>query len=155
MSVSVSVPETAAVAQPRRAGLVGRVAGHYLVRRLVKAIVTVWLVVTLTFFLIHLMPGNPIDSYIEQQTTQYGMSYAAAKSQAAALFSIDLSRPLPLQYLDFLGGLVHGDLGKSLVNTGTPVATEVLQYLPWTLFCVGMGLLISLTLGSPPVMLVG
>jgi peptide/nickel transport system permease protein len=148
MSVSVSVPETVEVAQPRRAGIVGRVAGHYLVRRMTKAAVTVWLVVTLTFFLIHLMPGNPVDSFIEQQMTQYGMSYAAAKSQAASLFSIDLSRPLPLQYLDFLGGLAHGDLGKSLVNTGTPVSTEVLQYLPWTLFCVGVGLLISFMLGS-------
>ena len=149
MSVSVSVPETAIeVAQPRRAGLVGRVAGNFLVRRLAKAIVTVWLVVTLTFFLIHLMPGNPIDAYITQQITQYGMSYAAAKAQAAALFSLDLNRPLPLQYIDFLGGLVHGDLGRSLVNTGTPVSTEVLQYLPWTLFCVGVGLLISFTLGS-------
>src|SRR5437763_7541970 len=150
MSVSVGVPETAVeVAQPRRAGLVGRVAGQFLVRRLAKALVTVWLVVTLTFFLIHLMPGNPIDAYITQQITQYGMSYAAAKAQAAALFSIDLNRPLPLQYLDFLGGLAHGDLGKSLVNTGTPATTEVLQYLPWTLFCVGVGLLISFTLGSP------
>src|SRR6059058_1578238 len=92
------------------------VATHYLVRRSAKAIVTMWLVVTLTFFLIHLMPGNPIDAYITQQITQYGMSYAAAKAQAAALFSIDLNRPLPLQYLDFLGGLAHGDLGKSLVN---------------------------------------
>src|SRR5213082_1196043 len=131
MSVSVGIAETAAVevAQPRRSSsLFGRLAGHFLVRRLAKAIVTVWLVVTLTFFLIHLMPGNPIDAYIQQQITQFGMSYAAAKNQAAALFSIDFNRPLPLQYLDFLGGLAHGDLGRSLVNTGTPVTTEVLQY---------------------------
>src|SRR5437868_14608369 len=112
MSVSVGIPETAVeVAQPRRAGLVGRVATHYLVRRIAKAIVTVWLVVTLTFFLIPLMPGNPIDAYITQQITQYGMSYPAAKAQAAALFSIDLNRPLPLQYVDFLLGLVPADLG--------------------------------------------
>src|SRR5947209_8320762 len=128
MSASAVVVERPIAVGDEHASLWRRVATHYLVRRLVKALVTVWLVVTLTFFLIHLMPGNPVDAYIEQQMTQYGMSYPAAKSQAAALFSIDLSRPLPLQYLDFLGGVVHGDLGKSLVNTGTPVSTEVLQY---------------------------
>src|SRR5260370_35307545 len=66
---------------------------------------------------------------------------------ASALFSIDLSRPLPLQYLDYLGGLLHGDLGKSIVSTGTPVSSEILEYLPWTLFCVSFGLLISFSPG--------
>jgi peptide/nickel transport system permease protein len=123
------------------------VATHYLVRRIAKAIVTIWLVVTLTFFIIHLMPGNPIDAFISQQVAQFGVDYQTAKNMAASLFSLDLSRPLPLQYLDYMGGVLHGNLGKSLVNTGTPVTTEVLQYLPWTLFCAGVGLLISFTLG--------
>src|SRR6266566_3335848 len=123
------------------------VATHYLVRRIAKAIVTIWLVVTLTFFIIHLMPGNPIDAFISQQVAQFGVDYQTAKNMAASLFSLDLSRPLPLQYLDFMGGVIHGNLGKSLVNTGTPVTTEVVQYLPWTLFCAGVGLLISFTLG--------
>src|SRR2546428_9498860 len=121
MSVSVGVRETVEVAQPRRAGLVGRLAGNFLVRRIVKAIVTIWLVVTLTFFMIHLMPGNPIDAFINSQVSQFGVDYRTAKNMAAALFSLDLNRPLPLQYLDFMGGLLHGDLGKSLISTGTPV----------------------------------
>src|SRR2546421_8590096 len=124
------------------------VATHYLVRRSAKAIVTMWLVITLTFFLIHLMPGNPIDAFISQQMAQYGVNYSTARNMAAAIFSVDLHRPLPLQYLDFMVGLVHGDLGRSLVNTGTPVTTEVLQFLPWTLFCASVGLLISFSVGS-------
>jgi peptide/nickel transport system permease protein len=134
----------------RHSGLIqglNKIHKHYLVRRIAKAVVTIWLVITLTFFLIHLMPGNPIDAFISQQMSQYGVDYETAKNMAASLFSIDLKRPLPLQYLDFMGGLIHGDLGKSLVNTGTPVTTEVLQYLPWTLFCVSVGLLISFSLG--------
>jgi peptide/nickel transport system permease protein len=124
-----------------------QIATNYYVRRFAKAIVTIWLVLTLTFFVVHLMPGNPVDAFINSQVAQFGVPYADAKNMAAALFSINLNRPLPLQYLDYLGGLLHGDLGKSIVSTGTPVSSEMLEYLPWTLFCVGFGLLISFSLG--------
>jgi peptide/nickel transport system permease protein len=145
--VSVVVSEENTILEQERASVLHRVAGHYIVRRIVKAIVTIWLVVTLTFFLIHLMPGNPIDAFINSQISQFGVDYTTAKNMAAALFALDLNRPLPLQYLDFMGGLIHGDLGKSLISTGTPVVSEVLEYIPWTLFCVGVGLLISFTGG--------
>ncbi len=148
MSAATIVSEEKTILDQERTSVVGRLARHYLLRRIIKAIVTIWLVITLTFFLIHLMPGNPIDAFISQQMAQYGVDYQTAKNMAAAIFSVDLHRPLPLQYLDFMVGLVHGDLGKSLVNTGTPVSTEVLQYLPWTLFCASVGLLISFSLGS-------
>lgn len=148
MSASVSVSQAAPTAARPSKNILYRIATYYLTRRIVKALVTMWLVITLTFFLIHLMPGNPIDAFISQQMSQYGVDYKTAKNMAAAIFSVDLHRPLPLQYLDFMGGLIHGDLGKSLVNTGTPVTTEVLQFLPWTLFCASVGLLISFSLGS-------
>ena len=148
MSASVSVSQAAPTAERASKSMLWRVATNYLTRRIAKALVTMWLVITLTFFLIHLMPGNPIDAFISQQMAQYGVDYKTAKNMAAAIFAVDLHRPLPLQYLDFMGGLIHGDLGKSLVNTGTPVTTEVLQFLPWTLFCASVGLLISFTVGS-------
>src|SRR3712207_6894297 len=42
------------------------------------------------------------------------------------------------QYFTYLGRLVQGDLGKSLVSSGAPVSRIILQYLPWTLFSVGL-----------------
>jgi len=42
---------------------------------------------------------------------------------------------------------VQGNLGKSLTSSGTPVGSIILQYLPWTLFSVGLGLLIAFTAG--------
>ena len=106
MSISVAVADRPLAVESEQESLLQRIAGHFLVRRIVKAIVTIWLVVSVTFFLIHLMPGNPIDQYVEQQVTQFGIPVDVARAQAAALFSLDLSRPLPLQYLDFLGNLV-------------------------------------------------
>src|SRR5215475_8193314 len=115
MSASLSVSQTSAppAVERKTSNLATRILSNFLLRRIVKAIVTIWFVVTLTFFLVHLMPGNPIDAFINNQMAQYGVDYKTAASMAASLFSLDLKRPLPLQYLDFMGGLLHGDLGKS------------------------------------------
>lgn len=122
-------------------------AGNYWVGRIVKAILTIYLVVTLTFFLVRLMPGNPVESFVLNLVQTQGLTYPEAQAQAASLFSFDINAPLWKQYLDYLGNLAHGNLGISIVSTGTPVSVMVLQYLPWTLFSVGIALLISFVLG--------
>lgn len=141
-----SVPTTAVSTnvseQPRKS-----IFSNYLLRRILKAILTVWCVVSLTFFLIRLMPSNPIEVFIENQIAQYGMSYAEARDQARALFAIDLDKPLHEQYLSFLGNLMRGDLGRSFASPGTTVTSIILKFLPWTLFCVGTSLLLSFVMG--------
>jgi len=52
----------------------------YLLQRLLKMLVTVWVVMTIIFFLVRLMPSNPVDRYIEDQMVQYGMTYEDAKT---------------------------------------------------------------------------
>jgi peptide/nickel transport system permease protein len=120
---------------------------HPILQALVKALLTVLVTTTLTFFLIRLMPGNPIDIKIDELTRDGTLSYQEAQAQAASLFSIDLSAPLPEQYLSFIGSLAHGDLGYSFISQGTPVAAIVLAVLPWTLLTVGTGLLLSFAAG--------
>jgi peptide/nickel transport system permease protein len=119
----------------------------YLLRRILKAILTIYLVCTFTFFLVRLLPGSPVDVYINKLVTQYGMSYQDAANKAAALFAFNPSEPLILQYWDYLKALAHGDMGRSLLSQGTPVNSVIAAYLPWTLFCVGLSLLISFGLG--------
>jgi peptide/nickel transport system permease protein len=128
-------------------GLVRRFFSSYLFRRIFKALFTIFFVTTLTFFVVRLMPGSPVEAYIAKQIAEYGMSYHDAAAAAQALFAINPSEPLYLQYFTYLGRLVHGDLGKSLVSSGAPVKGIILQYLPWTLFSVGVGLLIAFALG--------
>lgn len=137
--------EVGARIEPR--ALLGRIARSYLLRRTFKAAFTIFFVTTLTFFIVRLMPGSPVEVYINSLMGQYGYSYQQAAAQASALFSIDPNEPLWHQYVSYLGNLAHGNLGKSLVSAGTPVGTLLLQYLPWTLFSVGLGLLISFILG--------
>ncbi|PJF46313.1 MAG: ABC transporter permease, partial [Candidatus Thermofonsia Clade 3 bacterium] len=130
-----------------RPNVLQRVFRSYVFRRLVKAVVTIFAVVTATFFLIRLMPSNPVEIFIQEQIAMYGMSYQEARDQASALFAIDLDAPLSQQYLEYLGNLLRGDLGQSYRSKGTYVADIIRQFLPWTLFSVGTSLLISFVLG--------
>lgn len=119
----------------------------YVIGRIVKAFLTIFVVASATFFLVRLLPGNPVDVYINAQIAQYGMSYDEAASQAAGLFSFDPNEPLAVQYAAFLGNLVQGDLGDSLLSPGSSVLTLIGSYLPWTLFSVGIALIISFVVG--------
>lgn len=124
----------------------GKVASNYLLRRLLKALFTIWLVSTITFFVVRAMPGNAVDILIQDLTLQ-GWSPEDARAQAAALMHIDLDEPVLLQYLDYLGNIAQGDLGTSYKSAGLPVGKMVAEVLPWTLFAVGLSLLITFVLG--------
>src|SRR5262245_61205490 len=79
------------------------VYGRPIVRALTKAVLTIFLVVTLTFFLIRLMPGSPMEVYINSLMSEQGMSYTEAADVVRGKFSVDLKRPLLEQYAMYLG----------------------------------------------------
>lgn len=151
MARPATVETTSAQSVASAASTLGRLAlilwRSYIVRRLLKAALTIYLVSTLTFFLIRLMPGNPVDVYINTLISQYGFSYQDAANQAAALFAFNPNEPLLAQYRDYLQALAHGDFGKSITSPGTTVTSIIATYLPWTLFSTGLGLLLSFALG--------
>jgi len=124
-----------------------RIRSNYLVRKIIKAVFTIWFVTSLIFFLVRLMPSNPVEVYIYELITQYSLSYDEAQDQATALFAFDVDEPLLQQYTEYLGQLLQGNLGTSLRSPGTPVLDIITTFLPWTIFSVGIGLLLSFTLG--------
>lgn len=128
-------------------GLLGRAFGSYVVQSFFRVIATIWFVATLSFFLFRLLPSSPIDVFIQDAIVQRGATVEQAQAEATALFDFDLNRPLPLQYLDFMSQLARGNLGKSLVSRGTSVSSIIATYLPWTLFTVGLGVILSFTIG--------
>jgi peptide/nickel transport system permease protein len=79
--------------------------------------------------------------------TSAGVSPEDAKSQAAALMGIDLNKPVVAQYLEYISNVARGDLGNSYKSRGLTVASLISQVLPWTLFSVGLSLLITFVLG--------
>jgi len=124
-----------------------KIATNYWVRTIAKKLLIVWIVMTLTFFIIRALPGNPVEIMV-MSLMDSGLSSEEAYARAASLLRIDLDAPLGKQYLDYMTNLLHGDLGDSYVLAiNKPVATLIAQRLPWTLFSVGTSLLISFIIG--------
>ncbi|MDP9252370.1 MAG: ABC transporter permease, partial [Chloroflexota bacterium] len=132
---------------PRR--YLGDTWRHPIARAVLKAILTIWVTTTLTFLLIRLMPGSPVELKIDEliQTSNGALSYEDAKAIASSLFAINLNAPMHEQYLSFIWNLLHLDLGNSFLSSGTGVTSIILAVLPWTLFSVGTGLLLSFVVG--------
>src|SRR2546430_7562287 len=122
---------------------------HPVARAILKAALTIWVTTTVTFFLIRLMPGSPVELKIDEliQSSNGSISYEDARAIASSLFAIDLNAPLHEQYLSFMWSLLHLDVGKSFLSSGTSVTSIILAVLPWTLFSVGAGLLLSFVVG--------
>ena len=81
---------------------------RYVVLRILRSVFTIFVVATGTFFLVRLLPGSPVDVYINEQMSQYGRSYEEAAAAASALFSFDPNASLVEQYFDYMIALVPG-----------------------------------------------
>jgi len=110
--------------------------------RLALTLPVVWLVVSLVFLLIHLVPGDPILQMLGEGATPADTT--ALRHQ----YFLDL--PLPEQYLRYWSGVLHGDLGSSIRLNDTVFHLISLRYpytLALTLTALAMGLLLALPAG--------
>lgn len=144
MATTLSTPQ---VRRPPRPNLLQNLMHSYYIQKVIKTLFTVFVVTTFVFFLVRLLPGNPIEQMVNLLINTQGISMQEAQDQAAALYSIDLDQPLYLQYVEYLGKTLRGDLGYSLLSQGTTVTSIILKFLPWTIFSVGTGLLLSFVVG--------
>ncbi|MBI5081266.1 MAG: ABC transporter permease [Chloroflexi bacterium] len=123
-----------------------RLKSNYLLQKIAQAIFVVWFVTSVTFFVVRAMPGNAVDILI-QDLTLAGVSPEDARNQASLLIGLDVDKPLPEQYGTYLLNTLRGDLGQSYKSSGLKVSELIVQVLPWTLFSVGLSLMITFTLG--------
>ena len=111
-----------------------------LLTRILYTLPVIWLVVSTVFLLIHLVPGDPI-----QQMMGEG---AAAGDVQAMRHAYGLDVPLGRQYLNYWGGVLHGDLGKSL-RFNQPVTGLIAQRYPFTLQLTLASLFVAIALAIP------
>ena len=111
------------------------------VRPLASYLLLVFALVTLNFWLPRAMPGDPVDALIARGS---GFVYPDTKAKLQEYYGLD--KPLVSQYFDYLGGLVRGDLGHS-VMTNQPVRHEVARRLPWTVLLISSSVLLAATIG--------
>jgi peptide/nickel transport system permease protein len=117
----------------------GNGALRTVVRRLLEGAITAWAAVTVTFFALHLTAGDPLAGL-------FSRGLATPEQIESARISLGLDDPLLIQYIRYLAGMFHGDLGVSLY-TRRPVSQEIFAQLPSTLELAFSGLLIAILLG--------
>ena len=113
---------------------------EFLIRRLLIAVPTLLLAMTAVFVLARVVPGDPALVILGDQASQEAL--------VALRERLGLDRSLPSQYLDFLVGILTGDLGTSLV-TGKSVWSEVLAVIPYTIELTLAAIVIGVLLGVP------
>ena len=113
---------------------------RWLVRRLVLAIPVVWGVVTISFVLMRLAPGDPARNSLGDKASEAAV--------AALRHQWGLDRSLPQQYFSYLGGAVRGDLGQSLYFR-TPISALMAQRLPVTLALIVLGAVLAAVIAVP------
>lgn len=115
---------------------------RYLLGRLLQTVVTLFFIAMITFALMHNVPGGPFEtlagergvsaSFIRQQESYYG-----------------LDRPLPVQFANYLGNLVQGDLGLSFAQRGVRVSDLLIEKSVPSLILGGMAFTIVVVIGIP------
>ena len=113
---------------------------RYILRRVLYMLPVVWLVVSLVFLLIHLVPGDPIQQMLGEG--------APATDIQAARHAYGLDVPLSAQYVRYWAGVLHGNFGLSIrFNQG--VTSLIAQRYPYTLELTLAALLVAIVLALP------
>ena len=114
--------------------------GGYIARRALQAVGVLFGVSILVFAIIHLVPGDPVRLALGTRFDQ--ATYDALRERAG------LDQPLIVQYFDWIGGALTGDLGVSF-RSGRPVTTLILERLPATLSLAGGAIVVALVIAIP------
>lgn len=111
----------------------------HLIRRLLSSALLIWGVLTVTFFVVHLAPGDPVDLLSGPETT--------AEDLARLRAAYGLDRPLVVRYGEWLLGVLQGDFGISIVRQ-RPVRDVLAETVPRTLQLTVAALVLHFVVGS-------
>jgi len=114
----------------------------YIVRRLFLMMITLFGISIVIFFLLRIVPGNIVDILFD------AAGFVDPADKASIEKSLGIDQPLVLQYLHWIGGLLHGDLGYSYVSE-KPALEEILPRIPITARLAALALLFSASIGIP------
>jgi ABC-type dipeptide/oligopeptide/nickel transport system permease component len=112
----------------------------FLVRRILLTIPVLLGVATLVFSLIHLIPGDPVQSMLGDGASPESVNELRSR--------LGLDRPLYAQYVSFLSGVAHGNLGTSL-RTSEPVTAAIADRLPATFELAAAAMLVAVVIAIP------
>jgi peptide/nickel transport system permease protein len=113
----------------------------YILRRLVQLIPVLFIASFIVFFIIHLIPGDPVEIMLGEERYDRAQYEILRKK-------MNLDQPVYMQYASWLGRVAHGDLGQSL-RTQRPVLDTVLERFPATIYLALAALIIGIVIALP------
>lgn len=111
----------------------------YIVKRLLLAALTIFIVATLTFFLMHSVPGGP---FVAEKSI-------SAEAQAALNEKFGLDKPILVQFKNYMSGVIRGDFSMSLRQRGWSVSDIIFTKFPVSARIGGIAALVALFVGVP------
>ena len=116
----------------------------FIIRRLLQLVLVLLLITMLVFLMVRLLPGDPILMYMTQQN----MEILSQEQIDTIRHDVGLDRNIAVQYADWLGHVVRGDLGQSIISR-TSVAREIAQRLPVSAYICGIAFVLGTLIGVP------
>jgi len=114
---------------------------QYLIRRTLGALVVMWAVATLVFFMLRIVPGDPIGAML------FDAGDAAAVEALRAKLGLD--QPMYVQYAKWFWNMLQGDLGNSIYGSRVEVSRLVMEALPRTLSLAGIAFVLAVVIAVP------
>ncbi len=118
--------------------------GAYIIRRVLQMILVLLLVTLIVFFMVRLLPGDPILMFLSSQDLEQ-----ITQEQVDHLrHELGLDRPMVVQYFEWLGQVARGDLGRSIINRNK-IIDDVKRRLPITFQLGLLAFILSIVIGIP------
>ena len=114
---------------------------RYLIKRALSALVVVWIVATLVFFMLRAVPGDPIAAML------FDVGDPAAAEELRQKYGLD--KPVHIQYVKWLGHILRGDFGSSIYGSRVPVSQIILEALPRTISIASLSFFIAIVIAVP------
>lgn len=120
---------------------------RFLWKNLWIALLTLILAIFLLFFLLKLIPGSSVDLFARTLVAQRNIPFDEARELAIQILGYDPDESVFVQFGNYIGKLLQGNLGQSLNDPNLNVNDVISKFLPWTLFLSAVSLFISFFLG--------
>jgi len=114
---------------------------NYAIRRILQTIPILFIISLLLFFLVRTAPGGPLSAARRNPNV-------TAEQIESLKVKLGLDKPLPVQYLKWMGDMLQGNMGES-IKFRRPVSEMIAERIPNTLFLVGSAFLVTLLLAIP------
>ena len=114
---------------------------EYIFRRVIGAFLVRLAVATLVFFMLRLVPGDPIAAMLADAGSE--------EARDAMIKRLGFDRPVPIQFLKWFGAMLQGDLGNSIYGSNQPVSQIISEALPRTLSLAILSFIVALLIAIP------